>query len=221
MAMRNGRTEGIARYSANRSEWDSQYVKSPAFRFAFFLAAVALVILSPTFVRADDWEFYGGSRQGEVHDSTLREWYALNRLNPVSESEATALHYYDRDSVASNSPFPGGIVKVWEKSVFKKETKSYEEAKAELEKEEEARLKRKIGVLDYGWLFPMAVNRATKEVTIFLQVNCDSNELFIIEVNTYDKTGERMTREIIPDEYFWSPIRSKSIVEVLASKVCE
>jgi hypothetical protein len=196
-------------------------VKSPAFRFAFFLAAVALVILSPTVVRADDWAFYAGSRQGEVHDSTLREWYALNRLNPVSESEATALHYYDRDSVASNSPFPGGTVRVWEKSILKKATKSYEDAKTEIEREEEARLNRKISVLDYGWLFPMAVNRATKEITIFLEINCDTNEFFIKEANTYDKTGERMTREIIPDEYFWSPIRSGTIMEVLSRKVCE
>jgi hypothetical protein len=145
----------------------------------------------------------------------------LNRLNPVPENEANVLHYYDGDSVASNSPLPGGIVKVWEKSVFKKETKSYEDAKAEVEKEEEVRLNRKIGILDYGWLFPMAVNRATKEVTTFLQVNCGSNEYFIIEVNTYDKAGERMTREVIGDEYLWSPIRSGTIIEVLSRKVCE
>ena len=185
------------------------------------LAALALSVLAHADARGDDWVFYGATRQGEVHDSTLREWYALNRLNPVSESEATALHYYDRDSVASNSPFPGGTVRVWEKSVFKKETKSYEDAKAEIEREEEARLNRKIGVLDYGWLFPMAVNRATKEITIFIEVNCDTNEFFIKEANTYDKTGERMTREIIPDEYFWSPIRSKTIMDVLFRKVCE
>ena len=182
---------------------------------------IALAILSRAVVWADDWVFYAGSRQGEVHDSTLREWYALNRLNPVSESEATALHYYDGDSVASNSPFPGGTVRVWEKSVFKKETKRYEDAKAVIEREEEARLNRKIGVLDYGWLFPMAVNRATKEITIFLEINCDTNEFFIKEANTYDKTGERMTREVIPDEYFWSPIRPGTIMEVLSRKVCE
>jgi len=182
---------------------------------------LAIATLSSTALHADDWAFYAGSRQGEVHDSTRREWYALNRLDPVSENDATALHYYDRDSVASNSPFPGGLVKVWEKSVFKKETKAYEDAKAEIEIEEEARLNRKISVLDYGWLFPMAVNRATKEITIFLQVNCESNEFFIIEVNTYDKTGERMTREVIPDEYFWSPIRSGTIMEVLSRKLCE
>jgi hypothetical protein len=196
-------------------------VKRPAFRSGIVLAAIALACFSHTSARADDWAFYAGSRQGEVHDSTRREWYSLNRLNPVPENEATVLHYYDQDSVASNSPLPGSIVKVWEKSVFKKETKSYEHAKSEVEKEEQARLNRKIGVLDYGWLFPMAVNRATKEVTIFLQVNCGSNEFFIIEVNTYDKTGERMTREIIGDEYFWSPIRSNTIMEVLSRNICE
>jgi hypothetical protein len=56
---------------------------------------------------------------------------------------------------------------------------------------------------------------------MFLQVNCSSKEFFIIEVNTYDKTGERMTREIIGDEYFWSPIRSNTIMEVLSRKICE
>jgi hypothetical protein len=196
-------------------------VKRPDFRSGFVLAAIALSSFFHTSARADDWAFYAGTRQGEVHDSTLREWCALNRLNSVPENEATVLHYYDQDSVSSNSPLPGGIVKVWEKSVFKKETKSYEDAKADVEKEEAARLNRKIGVLDYGLLFPMAVNRATKEVTMFLQVNCSSKEFFIIEVNTYDKTGERMTREIIGDEYFWSPIRSNTIMEVLSRKICE
>jgi hypothetical protein len=200
---------------------DGQGMKSLAARLAFALGAFVLIILLRKDVRADDWLFYAGSRQGEVHDSTLREWYALNRLDPVTEVEANALHYYDGDSVASNSPLPGGIVKVWEKSAFKKETKSYEDAKAEVEKEEEARLNRKISVLDYGWLFPMAVNRATKEITIFLQVNCGSNEFFIIEVNTYDKMGKRMTREVIGDEYFWSPIRSETLMEVLSRKICE
>ena len=185
------------------------------------LAAVVLSVLAHADARGDDWVLYGATRQGEVHDSTLREWYALNRLGPVSENDATALHYYDQDSVASNSPFPGGKVRVWEKSVFKKGTKSYEDAKADIEREEEARLNRKIGVLDYGWLFPMAVNRATKEISMFIEVNCDTNEFFIKEANTYDKTGERMTREIIPDEYFWSPIRSGTIMEVLSRKVCE
>lgn len=185
------------------------------------LSAMALSVIVCAHARGDDWVFYGGTRQGEVHDSTLREWYGLNRLSPVSEKEATALHYYDQDSVASNSPFPGGTVKVWEKSVLKKETKSYEDAKAEVEREERARLNRKISVLDYGWIFPMAVNRATKEITIFLEVNCDTNEFFIMEANTYDKTGKRMTREVIPDKYFWSPIRSGTIMEVLSRKLCE
>src|SRR5512143_4093997 len=117
---------------------DGECMKSPAVRLVFVLWAFALIILVRKDVQADDWLFYAGTRQGEVHDSTRREWYSLNRLNSVPENEANVLHYYDRDSVASNSPLPGGIVKVWEKSVFKKETKSYEDAKAEVEKEEEA-----------------------------------------------------------------------------------
>jgi len=185
------------------------------------LSTAVLSVIVCAHARGDDWVFYGGTRPGKVDDSTLREWYGLNRLNPVPEKEATALHYYDQDSAASNSPFPGGLVRVWEKSILKKETKTYEDVKAEIEKEESAKLNRKISVLDYGRIFPMAVNRATKEITIYLEVNCDTNEYFIKEANTYDKTGKRMTREVISDKYFWSPIRSGTMMDVLSRKVCE
>jgi len=190
-------------------------------RLRVILAALVLSVFLCADARGDDWALYGGSRQGEVHDSTLREWYGLNRFEPVSPEEATSLHYYDRDSVARNSPFPGGIVRVWEKSVIKKETSEYEAAKAEIEAEEAARLKRKITVLDYAWIFPMAVNRATKEIATLYDFNCDTREFFIVEVNTYDKAGKRMTREVIADKYFWSPVRAGTLLDILSLKVCE
>jgi len=185
------------------------------------LGALLISLLAGIEAQGEEWIFYAGSSQGEVHDATLREWYGLNRFMPVSQNEATALHYYDRDSVASNSPFPGGTVRVWEKSVLKKTTKPYEEAKAEVEKEESAKLKRQISVLDYAWIFPMAVNRATKEITIYLEINCDTGEYFIKEANTYDKTGARMTQEKISDMYFWSLIRPGTLVAMLSQNLCQ
>lgn len=185
------------------------------------LSALLISLLVCADAQGEEWVFYAGSSQGEVHDATLREWYGLNRMKPVSQNEATALHYYDLDSVAANSPFPGGTVRVWEKSVLKKTTKPYEEAKAEIEKEESARLERQISVLDYAWIFPMAVNRATKEITIYLEINCDTGEYFIKEANTYDKTGARMTQEKISDKYFWSPIRSGTLMAMLSENLCQ
>ena len=146
-------------------------------------------------VRGEDWVFYGGSDQGEVRELVLRDWSRLNTLRPVPRTEARTYHYYDRDSVASNSPTPGGIVRVSEKAVLQREMESYEEARDEIRKEEETRLKRKITVLDYAWLFPLAVNRATKESETLYEIDCDGREFFILEVNNYDKTGKRMTRE--------------------------
>jgi hypothetical protein len=198
---------------------DRQGMKRPVCAFRGFLSVIFLIIFHFS-ASAEEWVFYAGTFQSPVPDSTRREWYSLNRLSPLPEGKANVLHYFDQDSVAYNSPFPGGKVKVWEKSVYQKETKSYEEIKAEIEKEEEKRLNRKITVLDYGRLFPMAVNRATKEVTTLLEIDCSGKEFFIIEVNTYDKTGDRLSREIIPDEYLWSPVGSNSIMEVLAQKIC-
>lgn len=188
---------------------------------AFRLLFIGLAVFICTDGWAEDWVFYAGSLQGEVSESAIREWYGLNRFHPVSEAKANILHYYDHDSVASNSPFPGGIVRVWEKAVFKKETVSYEEARTEIEKEKEASLKRRLSVLDYAWLFPAAVNRATKEITTLYDFNCDTREFFILELNTYDHTGKRMTREVMGDKYFWSPLRSGTILEILFRKVCE
>ena len=171
-------------------------------------------------VRAEVWVFYGGSGQTEVKDSTVRDWYGLNSHKPVSKAEAKTFHYYDRDSVASNSPFPGGVIRVWEKSVLQRETKSYEESREEIQGEEEKRLKRKITALDYAWLFPRAVNRASKEIATLFEINCDSLEFVILEVNTYDQAGQRMTRETNNDMVLSFPIQEGTMMEILSQDVC-
>jgi Surface-adhesin protein E len=196
-------------------------VKSLSFEFRVILAVVGLSIFAFSEVRGDDWVFYGGSREKGVKESTLRDWYLLNRLRPVPKNEATTYHYYDRDSVASNYPYPGGIVRVWEKYVFERETKTYEEVREEIEKEEEARLKRKLNPLDYGWLFPFVANRATKEVTTLYEINCDTREFFIMEVNQYDKAEKRMTRETNMEMTLWVVIQPETIMELLCKEVCK
>jgi len=183
--------------------------------------AVGLSIFAFSEVRADDWVFYGGSGQGEEKELILRDWSRLNKLKPVPKTEARTYHYYDRDSVASNSPFPGGSVRVWEKAVLQKEIKSYEEAREEIKEEEETRLKRKINVLDYAWLFPLAVNRASKETETLYDIDCDSREFFILEVNNYDKAGKRMTREANMVMDLWFPIQPGTMMEVLYNEVCK
>ena len=150
----------------------------------------------------------------------LRDWSRLNALTPVPKTEARTYHYYDLDSVAPNSPFPGGSVRVWEKSVLQTEIKSYEEAREEIKEEEEARLKRKITVLDYAWLFPLAVNRATKESETSYNRDCDGREFFILEVNNYDKAGKRMTREANMTMDLWFPIQPETMMELLRKEVC-
>lgn len=150
----------------------------------------------------------------------LRDWSRLNALKPVPKTEARTYHYYDLDSVAANSPFPGGSVRVWEKSVLQTEIKSYEEAREEIKEEEEARLKRKITVLDYAWLFPLAVNRATKESETSYTIDCDGREFFILEVNNYDKAGKRMTREANMTMDLWFPIQPDTMMELLYKEAC-
>ena len=110
-----------------------------------------------------------GERTGRDKETTLRDWSQLNSLKPVLRTEAKTFHYYNGDSVASNSPFAGGTVRVWEKSVLQRQTKTYEEARQEIQREEEARSKRKISTLDYAWLFPRTVNRASKEITTLVR----------------------------------------------------
>jgi len=184
------------------------------------LLAITLAGATLSEARGDDWVFYGGSIQKEDRGLELKDWYELNRLKPAPKTEATAHHYYDRDSLGYSSPFPGGIVRVWEKAVFQRETKDYEEARMDVEREEEKRLGRKITVLDYAWLFPLAVKRATKEITTLYEINCDSKEFFILEVNSYDKTGDRLTRETIFDKDLWLSIQTGTLMGVLSSEIC-
>jgi len=181
---------------------------------------LALAAFAATEALGDDWVFYGACLQQEGGGPELRDWYELNRLEPAPKTEATAYHYYDRDSLGYSSPFPGGIVRVWEKAVFQRETKAYKEARKEVEKEQEKRLGRKITVLDYAWLFPLAVKRATKEIATLYEINCDSREFYVMEVNNYDKTGDRLTRETIFDKNLWLPIRPHTLMEGLSKEIC-
>ena len=181
----------------------------------------ALAAVSATQALAEDWVVYSASDAKGERGRALRDWYELNKLEPLPKDGAAALHYYDQDSVASNSPFPGGTVKVWEKMVYQGEKKTYEEAREDVEKEERARLKRKLDVFDMARLFPVVVNRTVKEVTTFYEINCDTGEFFILEVNTYDKTGFRMTREVVSDKYLWSAVQPGTIMEILSRKLCE
>jgi hypothetical protein len=182
---------------------------------------LALSAIAAAQAHADDWVVYSASDARGETGRALRGWYELNKLEPLPRDGPAALHYYDRDSVASNSPFPGGTVKVWEKMVYQGEKKTYEEAREDVEREERARLKRKLDVFDMARLFPVTVNRTVKEVTTFYEVNCDTGEFFILEVNTYDKTGFRMTREVVSDKYLWSAVQQGTIMEVLSRILCE
>jgi hypothetical protein len=196
-------------------------LKRVTIRLVSIILAISLVLLASFSGWGEDWVIYQGSGALAENGAALRDWYTLNWLAPEPRSGASAHHYYDRDSVASNSPFPGGTVRVWEKFAFQRESPTYKEAKEELERLERARLNRTLSVFDMARLFPVAVNRATKEVTTYYEINCDTNEFFILEVNTYDKTGHRMTREVISDKYLWSTIKSETVMEALSRIVCQ
>jgi hypothetical protein len=196
-------------------------VKGASFKSGFALATIVVGIFFAGDVRGDDWVFYSGSAQEPPKGTVLRDWYGLNRIKPVAKDKAKTHHFFDQDSVAFSSPFGGGIVRVWEKAVLQRETKDYEDAKADIEKEEERRLNRRISVLDYAWIFPSAVNRATKEATTLYEINCDSRDFFILEGNTYDKAGKRMTREATFDMDLWLPIQPGTVMEALAREVCK
>jgi len=182
--------------------------------------ALALSAYAAREALGHDWVFYGGSFQQAGSGPELRDWYELNRLGPAPKAQATAYHYYDRDSLGYSSPFPGGIVRVWEKGVLQRETKDYEDAREEIIREEEKRLKRKITVMDYGWIFPMAVNRATKEIATLYEIDCDSRDFLILEGNTYDKAGKRMSREATFEMELWLPVQPGTVLELLAKEVC-
>lgn len=196
-------------------------MKASSVKPGLILIIVGLAVLAHGEARGDNWVFYGGTQEEKIGESALRDWYVSNRLRPVAKNEATAYHYYDRDSVASNYPYSGGIVRVWEKYVFQRETKTYEEAREEIEREEEARLKRKISALDYGWLFLSAANRATREVTTLYEINCDTREFFILEVNQYDKAERRMTRETNMEMTLWVAVQPETMLELLSREICQ
>ncbi len=190
-------------------------------RLRVVIAAVLLSVFLYADAQGDDWVFYSASGAKGERGRALRDWYELNKLEPLPRDGVAALHYYDRDSVASNSPFPGGTVRVWEKMVYQDEKKTYEEALEDVEREEKARLKRELDVFDMARLFPVAVNRTSKEIKTFYEINCDTREFFILEVNTYDKTEFRMTREVVSDKYLWSAVQPGTIMELLSRKLCE
>jgi len=193
---------------------------SLSMKAAYILLIVGMALF-PIMMRADDWILYAASNAGEDPGLASRDWFVLNKQRLLPETEALVLHYYDQESVGGNFNFPGGIFRVWEKYIIQRGTKSYEEAKAEVEKESEKRLKRKITALDYAWLFPLAVNRATKEVQTLYEINCDSSEFIILEVNHYDKDGNRMTREINMNMELWYPIEPETVMEAFFRKICK
>lgn len=185
------------------------------------LLAAGLLAFAVADARGEEWVSYAASRLTGDTGPALRDWYGLNRLTPVPEAGARALHYYDQDSVASNFPYPGGIVRVWEKAVVQQETKRYAKAREEVEREEAKKLRRKLTVLDMASVFPLAVNRATKEITTLYEINCDTLEFFILEANNYDAAGDRIAREANFDMNLWISVRPGTVMEVLSKKMCE
>jgi len=184
------------------------------------LLAVILVAFAAANARGDEWVLYAGSDMLGDMGPAVRDWYGLNRLKPIPEAGAPTLHYYDQDSVASNFPYQGGIVRVWEKAVVQKDTRPYKDAREEVEKEEEYRLKRKLSVLDMARIFPLAVHRATKEIRTLYEINCDTQEFFIMEGNNYDTAGERISRETNFDMNLWVAVRPGTVMELLSGKMC-
>jgi hypothetical protein len=187
---------------------------------AALLAAGLLALTCPE-ARAENWVFYAGSAKPANKEQTLIDWYQTNSLKPVPEDKAAIRHYYDEESVAANSPFGGGTVRVWGKSVVQGEVKSYDETMRVLEREEAKRLKRKLTTLDTARLFPQAVNQAVKEITIQYELTCEEKEFYIYEANSYDSTGAKMTRQLNMDMANWVPIQARSVMEELFKKVCQ
>lgn len=169
-----------------------------------------------------EWEIYAMSAWGQAGQARLGNWYLLNALEPVSdEPEAGARHFLDRSSLASNAyEGTGGTLRVWQKTLLMGITKPYEEARAEIEKEEEKRLGRKLSVLDMAVVFPLAVNRAAKEIRTLFEINCESGEFIVLEMNLYDIEGSRMIRETNSNQDLWYPVQPGSVMDLLARKAC-
>ena len=198
--------------SLNRSKWT---------KFRVILAIVGLSVLASSDGWAEEWVLYAGSSPVEDEQSGLIDWYASNKLKPASETRATVHHYYDRESVASNSPVGGVIFRVWEKSVTQGEIRTYDETIEEIEKEEEKKLKRRTTILDMARVFPIAVKRAAKEIATLYEINCENGEFYVLEVNTYDKTGQRMTRKLNMDTASWATVHPGTVMELLSKEVCK
>lgn len=193
----------------------------PSFKCGVILLIIGMALIPFGEAWAHEWVFYAASIAGEDPGQKLRDWYILNRIEPVPIEEAGAHHFFDRESIGGNIGFPGGVFRVWEKYVVQSETRGYEETKAEVEKEEERRLGRKPNSIDYGWLFPLIVNRATKEIHTLYEINCDSKEFIILEVNYYDKDGIRMTRDTNMDMSLWYTIEPGTVMEALFLQICK
>ena len=196
-------------------------MKAIAFRLVSLLAVLALLATAYAQEEAA-WDLYAMSSWGKAGHASLSNWYLHNKLEPVAgETEASARHYYDRGSLASNAyEGTGGTIRVWEKILLKGITRSYEEVRADVEKEEGQRLGRKLTVLDMAGVFPHAVNQAAKEIRTLFEINCESGEFIVLETNLYDVEGSRMIRETNPNLDVWYPVQPGSVMSLLAKKVC-
>jgi hypothetical protein len=186
-----------------------------------FLLCGGLLMMVHSGSLAEEWVFYTASGDPPERNRALIDWYQANSLKPVAEDKATIRHYYDEESVSANSPFGGGTVRVWGKSVVKGEVKSYDATMRDLERQEEKRLKRKLTALDAARIFPQAVSAAVKEITAQYEIACDEKDLYVREVNSFDSTGAKMTRQLNMDTAFWVPIQSGSVMEELMKRVCQ
>lgn len=196
-------------------------MRAAALRFAPLLALVALLAGAQAQDEAE-WEPYAASAWGMSGHAFLNDWYVLNKLEPVAdETVASARHYYDRASLASNAfEGAGGTIRVWEKIRFEGITRSYEEVRAEVVKEEQQQLGRPLTVLDMARVFPHAVNQATKEIRTLFEINCESGEFIVLEVNLYDVEGSRMISEKNANMDLWYAIRPGTVMSLLAGKAC-
>lgn len=196
-------------------------MKSAALSLAPLLVLVSLLAGG----RVQDetvWEPYAASSWGRSGHAILNDWYVLNKLVPVGNAaEASALHYIDADSVASSAfEGTGGTVRVWERLVLREVRKPYAEVRAEVEREERRRLGRELTVLDMAAVFPHAVNQAAKEVRTLFEINCESGEFIVLQVDLYDVEGSRMISERNSNMDLWYAVQPGAVMELLAKKVC-
>lgn len=181
---------------------------------------LTFALLFPPQAGAEEWSLYGQSSRRPLRQAAPADWYALNKIMPVPAAEASADHYIDEESMGTSPIAASNIIRVWEKTVFKNESKPYEATRADVEKEEEQRLGRGLTVLDMARIFPLAVNRATKEIRTLYEINCESREFVILEVDLFDVEGGRIIRETNPNLDIWYPVSPGTLMEVLYAKTC-